>query len=82
MNIKLPSAERAELLRHVFSGIAPKGDWKAGIDVVIPKDMADITVEAVGFVTGTLAECHVIEGDPDHYRLVAIGYRMGPAGDY
>jgi hypothetical protein len=72
------SARRADLHRALFSEVAP-ADWKAPISVVVPRDMAGLYSAAVAFMTATVPEV-LDTGDPGRVRLVAPGYRMGPAG--
>lgn len=74
-----PSERRCELLRSLFNEVAPKDDWKQAIDCTVPADMESLYTQAIIFVTATAPD-RLPAPQPSHVRLIALGYRMGPAG--
>ena len=68
--------------REAFARVATPGDWKAKINVVVEAAELALIVNAIEFMTGTLAEfAEILDGaDKGRFRVQAIGYRMGPCG--
>lgn len=79
---RLPSCARGALLQHVFQALAPANDWRGPIDVTVDADMEELSREAIVHMTATPVARHIVEGERGRVRLVAAGYRMGPAGDH
>lgn len=79
---QLNSKRRRVEMRNAFEAVQNPLDWRDRIDAIIPRDLYDITRQAVAFYTATeLVEAPPLGAiDPDHMRVVADGYRMGPAG--
>lgn len=74
-----PSDRRSELMRTLWGEIAPKDDWKKPIDCTVPADMESLYTQAIIFFTATVPDSLPAK-QRGHVRLVAAGYRMGPAG--
>lgn len=79
---RLPSSARSALLQHVFHALAPANDWRGPIDVTVDADMEELSCEAIVHMTATPVARHIVAGERGRVRLVAAGYRMGPAGDH
>ena len=69
-----------EEMRRAFKMVTTKNDWKAPIVAFIRKRDLEITKKAVEFYTAT--SCEVMEETDSYVKIVADGYRMGPAGDH
>ena len=76
-------------LDRAFSSVQNPADWKAPIDCILDlRGLCLIEVRnklarvkaAIEFFTATTASVHVVDGGI--YRVTALGYRMGPAGDH
>jgi hypothetical protein len=61
-----------EQLREAFDLVAPKPNWKAEIDAVIPREKRDVVAAAIEHFTGSEAEFQCA-GD-EHLRVTADGY--------
>ncbi len=67
-----------EDLERAFDLVAG-GHWKDPIDAEISPEAYDLTAEAVRFYTAT--DLEIVGKTPEGLlRVVAIGYRNGPAG--
>lgn len=71
-------AETDGVFGPLFDMVAPRDDWRGPINAVVPyeADVAGICA-AVEFYTATKATVKDAKGG---FRIVAKGYRAGPAG--
>jgi len=74
-------------LKQAFESVCNQNDWKAPIDCWIERDQFGIVKEAIEYYTATeatLIELEYFTGrnvqDKPMIRVVADGYRYGPAG--
>jgi len=77
-------------LRRAFEIVENSEDWRGPINCLVSLTvlhmmgvyLRDIDF-AIRFYTGTIAEFYTNpHGDGDLWRIVSVGYRMGPAGDH
>jgi hypothetical protein len=73
--------ECGEILRAAFNQICNPVDWKGPINAVVPACLADLYCEAIKFMTAT-DPVRFGNEDRGFVRLIALGYRAGPAGDH
>ena len=81
LTMKSETDEAGRFFRQMewaFKLVANKADWKASIDRWIRKRDLALVLEAIDFYTAT--EGRVVEELPTYCRVVAAGYREGPAG--
>ncbi len=65
-------------LQECFDNVAPADDWRGAINAIVPAlDVLD-TVKAIIHYTATAPI--IVEHGPGTFRVVAAGYRAGPAG--
>lgn len=69
-----------EELQAAFDLVRDPKDWKNHIDTVIDADKQGIVADAISHFTATSA--HFEELPNGKLRVIADGYRMGPAGDH
>lgn len=73
----------ADLHKH-YDRICNPDDWRAPIDVVVPKAETMITVAAIGFYTGTTCTTNKVDGPEEctgeFWKVTSVGYRNGPCG--
>lgn len=70
-----------EQLDQAFDSVCSKDDWKDSIDAVIDKKDQDLVTEAIIYFTATSPSFLQVK-QKGKIRVVAEGYRMGPAGDH
>ena len=63
-----------------FSVVENPDDWKAAVFGFVTEKNLEVTKAAVEFFTAT--EPFPVPVGGTWYRITAIGYRMGPAGDH
>lgn len=81
-------------MEKAFELVKPSGDWKAPIDLCVSEEalktldpdtgkaLADVC-EAVDFFTATIATVRpTVTPNGISWRVMADGYRAGPAGDH
>lgn len=74
------AADKQAVLEAIFSVVANPRDWKAPIDVEIADHptLLEMIADAVVHFTATSAVFTPVR--PGRVRVVAAGYRAGPAG--
>lgn len=67
---------------EAFAQVATEGDWRAKINAVVEAAELALIVNAIQFMTGTVAKFEaILEGaDKGRFRIRAVGYRDGPCG--
>jgi len=71
-------AKRQDVLQAAFNTVADPTDWRAPIDAWVEADKYELVAEAVQYFTAT--EPRLIALQNGWKRMVATGYRNGPAG--
>lgn len=71
-----------EQLLAAFSLVEDSSDWRAPIDYTgkLSDTLLTQVCEAIRYFTATEPTVMVRHNKPGAYRIVADGYRMGPAG--
>lgn len=71
--------ERESLLEF-FERVQNPLDWKAPIDAFVPERDFEMTDRAIRFFTATEPKFERMANG--WLRVIALGYRLGPAGDH
>lgn len=88
--VKESTGYEAADLNRAFNLVRPASNWKDPIEAVIPVNQKEIVAAAIEFYTATkpvfspfLIDRYASKPVPEGFvRVVAAGYRRGPAGDH
>lgn len=74
--------QHVALLRLAFEQIAPQPDWKGPVDAVVPWETANVYMQAIELITGSVAkhESVYVPGEGRFAILTAVGYRVAMGG--
>lgn len=70
-------------LHKAFDHVCNPDDWRAPIDAIVPVAELPLTVQAIGFYTGTGVKTNHAEISGcigEFWRVQSVGYRNGPCG--
>jgi len=77
--IKDPDALMQRIYQEAIGHVTPPDDWRGPINALVPVRLKEFYKEAIRFMTAT-EPVEVAVGEPGFVRLIAVGYRNGPAG--